>query len=65
MVEELSQDYYARREAEQRAAAKAAKAKQARAIHLQMAYHYAMLGRQLDERDLAVMTTNLMFGGHA
>jgi hypothetical protein len=46
MFEQQNQAYFARREAEERAAAQAATAKEARAIHLQMAYCYAALRQQ-------------------
>jgi hypothetical protein len=46
MANERNRDYFARREAQERAAAQAAATSEARLIHLQMAYHYASLGDQ-------------------
>jgi hypothetical protein len=56
MFEERDQAYFARRESEERAAARAATAKEARAIHLQLAYHYASLRRRHDALDAGVGT---------
>jgi hypothetical protein len=55
MFEQRNRDYFSRREAEERAAAQAATATEARAIHLQMAHHYAALGRQLDGLEAGVV----------
>ena len=64
MFEDQDRDYFARREAEERAAAQAATAKEARAIHLQMAYYYAARRRQ-EAPGLGGLDRSLLPSGHA
>ncbi|MBV9523785.1 MAG: hypothetical protein JO010_13385 [Alphaproteobacteria bacterium] len=50
MTQERDRDYFARRQTQERIAAWAASKREVRAIHLQLAYHYAGLIAKLDER---------------